>query len=116
MHKVLQFFAYVIMVLFVLLFCVLLANAKWNGVPGPHHKWYEQQYNSQGQWCCNEADGETYEGGYSFDKDGNVILQLPSGPHKIPKPKVLTNANPTGHAIWWHLGATDFCFAPGTLS
>jgi hypothetical protein len=82
----------------------------------PNAEWYRSQHNSQGQWCCNEADGHPYEGNYTMNSDGSVSVEG----HRIEAAKVLNGVNPTGHAVWWYLdgpnGRTSFCFAPGTLS
>lgn len=82
----------------------------------PHTEWYRSQHNSQGQWCCNEADGHPYDGDYKVNADGSVTVQG----FTIEAHKVLNGSNPTGHAVWWYLdgpnGRTSFCFAPGTLS
>lgn len=81
----------------------------------PHHKWFESQKNSRGQVCCSEADGHPYYGGYTPNADGSVTLHLTSGDRNLPDWMILKGPNPTGHAIWWHMGDMDYCFAPGTL-
>lgn len=81
-------------------------------------QWYRSQHNSQGEWCCNDADGHPYFGDYTFDADGSVNVRDEAGnAHKLPPYMVLKGSNPTGHAVWWYLeiGTThrDYCFAPG---
>ena len=83
--------------------------------------WYKGQHNKQGQWCCDEADGHPFFGGYTLNKDGSVTLDLASGKRTLPSFMVITGPNPTGHAVWWYVGddpasRTDFCFAPGSLT
>jgi len=87
----------------------------------PYAEWFKSQHNSEGQWCCDSADGHEYDGDYSFNADGSVTVDLAGKPHILPKHMILTGANPTGHAVWWYLDTTmmghvDYCFAPGTLS
>jgi hypothetical protein len=110
---------------FVVLFYALAANARWSpqfASADPEIKeWFRAQHNSEGQWCCDEADGHEYDGGYTFNPDGSVTVSLNGKPHILPKHMILTGTNPTGHAIWWFLdteayGHIDYCFAPGTLS
>jgi hypothetical protein len=86
----------------------------------PFRQWFEQQHNAQGAWCCNNADGHEYDGDYTFNKDGSVTLLLKSGHYQIEAFKVLKGPNPTGHAVWWHLGSLDgspitYCFSPGPM-
>ena len=76
----------------------------------PHKEWFASQYNSKGQWCCDESDGERYAGDYTINPDGSVTLD--NGTH-IEAGKVLTGPNPTGVPIWWHIGENTFCFALG---
>lgn len=103
----------------VLLICAVAHARNLDGRydDAPYHKWYEQQFNANGGWCCNKADGHPYDGEYTIDPDGGVTLKLKNGPHKIPKYMVLTGPNPTGHAVWWYVEGpdyhTDYCFAPG---
>lgn len=78
----------------------------------PYKDWFSSQSNALGQFCCNEADGHPYLGDYILNHDGSVTL---AGGHVIPTEKVLKGPNPTGHAVWWHIDQTDYCFSPGTL-
>lgn len=74
--------------------------------------WFRTQYNSRGNWCCDEADGSRYDGDYTLNKDGSVTL---ADGTRVEAWKVLTGPNPTGHAVLWRYGRTIYCFAPGTL-
>lgn len=87
----------------------------WHGpIASPAiHEWFSRQFNSHGQWCCDQADGREWGGDYSFLPDGGVEL---SDGRKIEGWKVLSGPNPTGHPILWSYGKLIFCFAPGTLS
>lgn len=81
-------------------------------------KWFSDQHNSLGQWCCNDADGHEYDGNYTINSDGSVTLEYEGKPHWMPAYKVLTGPNPTGYAVWWYLiddegQPTDYCFSPG---
>lgn len=78
--------------------------------------WFSAQHNAQGQWCCDKSDGHPYYGAYTLNPDGSVTIGSGKGAHKLPAYMVLKGPNPTGHAVWWHLGETDFCFAPGPLT
>ena len=102
-----------------LLFVFLLvspADARWkpeyrNADPGIQ-AWFKSQHNARGDWCCDQSDGERYDGNYTVNKDGSVTL---ANGHKIFAYMVLTGPNPTGHAIYWHSGEQDYCFAPGAM-
>lgn len=94
------------------------AESDWKDAPQNVREWFQRQKNGFGVSCCVPSDGEPYYGNYAFDANGNVVLFLPGGNRIIPKKKVLLNKddpNPTGHAIWWHSGSIDWCFAPGAL-
>jgi len=86
----------------------------------PYAKWFKSQTNEQGQWCCDEADGHYYDGAYTLNQDGSVIIGTGKDAAKLPSYMVLKHPNPTGRAVWWYLdgygGRMSFCFAPGTLS
>jgi len=85
----------------------------------PHHEWFQNQHNSVGQWCCNEADGHPYYDDYKFNDDGSVTVYQDGQKVQIESYKVLKGGNPTGAAVWWYVegpyGRTTFCFAPGQL-
>ena len=95
------------------------AQAKWKpeyAAASPElRKWYAEQHNSKGGWCCDEADAEAYHGDYRILDDGSVELTLEGKPYVIDAYKVLNTANPTGHPVWWHVGSMTYCFAPGSL-
>lgn len=82
----------------------------------PNKKWFSEQRNSAGMWCCDEADGHFYEGDYKINPDGSVEAEG----HQIEAYKVLKDANPTGKAVWWYTenpyGRVTYCFAPGSLT
>jgi len=87
----------------------------------PFHQWYEAQHNGLGAWCCNNSDAHEYDGTYALHRDGSVSIELAGGTVRIEAFKVLNGPNPTGHAVWWHLGSVNgvpvtYCFAPGPLS
>jgi len=97
-----------------------LAQARWKPeyAGSPYADWFEKQENALGQSCCNQADGHFYEGEYSLNPNGTIIL---AGKEIVPRSKVLTNPNPTGRPIWWYTGDpkgfhTTYCFAPGALT
>ena len=96
------------------------AHARWSaayaGSPPEIKQWFSNQRNAHGQSCCADSDGFPFYGAYSMNEDGSVTLQTEAGPRTLPAWMVLKGPNPTGHAVWWHIGATDYCFAPGTLS
>lgn len=102
------------------------------GPDGKFAVWFSQQFNADGGWCCDLADGHEYTGDYSAQPDGSVILHGTSGDILIDAYKVLdghswdrggTKAggpNPTGHAVVWSnspdlANAAIFCFSPGPL-
>ena len=98
------------------------AIARWqpqfSRAPLNIQKWYHDQHNAQGQWCCDKSDGHPYYGNYTVNADGSVVLDLKAGKVKIPSFKVLTGPNPTGHAVWWYSNFYDgsvmtYCFALG---
>lgn len=98
------------------------ADARWKpeyaSADPAIQQWYGTQHNDKGQWCCNDADGHPYFGGYSINADGGVTLTGEDGKvYTLPSYMVLKGPNPTGHAVWWFLeiGSThrDYCFAPG---
>lgn len=95
-------------------------NGQYGNVDPAIHKWFEDQHNSTGQWCCNEADGHQYDGEYAFDADGNVTISIEGQTIKVDSSKVLQGPNPTGHAVVWYLmgpnAPTVFCFASGSLT
>lgn len=78
--------------------------------------WFSAQHNAAGQWCCDKSDGHPYYGSYTLNADGSVTIGVGKDQHKLPAYMVLKGPNPTGHAVWWRLGQTDFCFAPGPLT
>lgn len=79
--------------------------------------WFSNQRNGKGQSCCADSDGFPFFGAYEINAaDGSVTLQTEAGPRTLPAYMVLKGPNPTGHAIWWHIGQTDYCFSPGSLS
>lgn len=86
----------------------------------PNAEWFKSQHNSQGQWCCTEADGHVFYGDYAINKDGSVTVRDGGQKYEIEKYKVLTSPNPTNGAVWWFIddgaGRTTFCFSPGSLS
>lgn len=81
-------------------------------------KWYGEQHNARGAWCCDNADGHPFYDDYKLDADGSVEFQYLGQHHHIPAYKVLQGANPTGHAVWWWVRRydgkhIDYCFALG---
>lgn len=100
-----------------------LAHARWKpeyGNADPTiQKWYKDQHNQEGQWCCDESDGHPFFGGYDFNPDGSVNLYQDGKKHTLPPHMVLKGANPTGHAVWWFTDSggvhRDYCFAPGSM-
>jgi hypothetical protein len=110
----------------------MIAGPFWAGIAhgkgGPREgndpaisKWFSEQHNSAGGWCCNEADGHRYYGDYVVHSDGTVTI-APGTPdeYHIEAWKVLTGPNPTGGAVWWFnegpSGKNTYCFAPGSLT
>ncbi len=82
----------------------------------PYKKWFTEQHNALGQWCCDQSDGHSYLNDYTMNKDGSVTL---ADGRTIPSEKVLKGSNPTGHAVYWFLdtdsGRQDYCFSPGSM-
>jgi len=111
------FFAAAGVVAIIAIFWCLSAQAHWSpqfASESPTIQgWFKSQHNARGEWCCDEADGEPYLGSVTFNADGPVVLD---GGRKLPAYMVLNGPNPTGKSIWWHVGETSYCFAPGTLS
>src|SRR5690348_10331148 len=66
----------------------------------PYKKWFTEQHNEQGQWCCDQSDGHPYLDDYTMNQDGSVTL---ANGDKIEAFKVLKGSNPTGHAVAWFL-------------
>jgi len=110
------------------LLCATAAQAKWKvqyaDADPKIVKWFSDQHNAQGQWCCDNSDGHEFDGDYTFNTDGSVTLKLEGGKTRtLPKYMVLTGPNPTGHAVWWFVEGpneytsehfhSDYCFAPG---
>lgn len=105
------------MLLTAFLLCVALpANARDDGryAGSPYKHWYESQHNAIGGYCCNEADGKDFYGDYRLTHDGGVEFDDNGQHYKLPAYMVLTGPNPTGHAVWWHVAETSFCFAVGS--
>lgn len=94
---------------------IVLAKDDGRYANSPNKLWYETQHDQNGAWCCNTSDGEGYQGDYTINQDGSVTLSLKTGPRTIAPYKVINVPNPTGNAVWWHVGATDYCFALGSL-
>jgi hypothetical protein len=110
---------------FLLISLVSLSMASARDLDGryansPFHAWFESQYNSVGQWCCNEADGHAYYEDYKVNEDGSVTVTDSGKPVTIEAYKVLKGPNPTGHAVWWYVdgayGRTTYCFIPGSMT
>ena len=100
----------------------LSAQARWKqeyaNLPDDIKQWYASQRNKNGSWCCNNADGHDFYGGYSLNEDGSVEFDADGAHHRLPAYMVLDGPNPTGHAVWWYLDLTggghmDYCFALG---
>lgn len=91
------------------------AIARWNesyeASDPAIRQWYQEQHNSRGEWCCDKSDGHPYYGDIKINHDGSVIVSRDGKPHTLPAFMVLTNANPTGHAVWWFTQYRDYCFA-----
>ncbi len=88
-------------------------DGRWDD--SKNREWYRAQHNADGQLCCDWTDAEHYTGDYTPKGDGSVVLHLDAGDVTIPASKVLNKPNPTGHAVWWHVGETTYCFAIGPL-
>lgn len=86
----------------------------------PNAKWFKEQHNERGQWCCDESDGHRFDGDYTVNQDGSVTAVDDGKKFEIPAYMVLKGANPTGGAVWWFLetagGRMTYCFAPGSLT
>lgn len=81
-------------------------------------KWYSDQHNANGGWCCDQADGHDFYDSYTLNPDGSVDFDTEGKHFHLDKELVLTGPNPTGHAVWWYVDRTDgsrasFCFAAG---
>jgi hypothetical protein len=106
----------IILAFFALFLLASPAHARWK--PEYAHadlrvaRWFAGQHNARGEWCCDESDGARYDGAYTIHRDGSVTLAMG---RTLPAYMVLTGPNPTGHAVWWHMGDTDYCFAPGPM-
>jgi hypothetical protein len=107
-----------------LCFVLALAGAYGKNLDGRYDnvsnkEWYERQVNNKGEWCCHEADGHPYYGDYKVIEDGKVVFDFQGQHAEIPKDRILTGPNPTGHAVWWYTegasGRYDWCFATGSL-
>jgi hypothetical protein len=94
-----------------------LARARWK----PQYvnadptiiEWYSSQHNKLGNFCCDKADGHDFYGNYLVDADGSVEFDLNGKHHHLSADMVLDGPNPTGHAVYWFSGDTDYCFALG---
>lgn len=100
----------------------LSTEARWKeqfaNAPEAIKQWYATQHNKQGGWCCDNADGHDFYGGYSLNQDGSVEFDADGVHHTIPDYMVLNGPNPTGHAVWWYVDKSDgvhkdYCFALG---
>jgi hypothetical protein len=104
----------------------LAAPPPGTDLSSPTHKWFEMQYNTQGELCCDVSDGHMIderdvrmtEGAYEVRIDGEWY---PVGPSAM-RDAVRGGPNPTGHPIVWYTrtftrlpGLVISCFAPGTL-
>lgn len=118
--------AAIIAVLLFALLLILAGGAQARDPDGryadsPYAKWFKEQHNKKGSWCCDQADGHEFYGEYQINKDGSVTLNPGSKEERtLPAYMVLETSNPTGHAVWWYLDAQngehiDYCFAPGSL-
>jgi hypothetical protein len=103
---------------------IIDAHAKWNPLhsdaPKSIQHWYSTQQTPDGGFCCDRADGHDFYGDYAVDANGNVKFDADGKHYMIPKGKVLTGPNPTGHAVWWWAnsvhpedGKITYCFALG---
>jgi hypothetical protein len=104
-------------ILAALILCAAVpASARDDGryAGSPYKSWYESQHNAHGGYCCNEADGKDFYGDYTLTDDGGVEFDDGGQHYKLPPYMVLRGPNPTGHAVWWHLGETSYCFAIGS--
>jgi hypothetical protein len=94
-------------------------NLDWRYDNAPNKKRYESRVNKKGERCCNEADGEPYYRDNRLTEDGRAVFDFQGQHVEIPKDRVLTGPNPTGHAVWWYTegasGRFDGCFATGSL-
>lgn len=91
------------------------AFGHWAGPKDPAlSKWFGAQHNKNGGFCCDQADGHFYGGGYKFNSDGSVTL---GDGRQVEAYKVLDGPNPTGHPVLWSnsKGTYIYCFAPGAL-
>lgn len=79
-----------------------------------YKSWYESQHNAQGGFCCDRADGQDFYGDYQPTSDGGVEFDDSGKHYKLPAYMVLKGPNPTGHAVWWHINDTSYCFAFGS--
>ena len=100
------------------------AQARWKpeygNVSKAEQAWFAAQHNSQGQWCCDQADGHRFDGEWRFTKEGGVAIRYNGKVYKLPPYMVLKVPNPTGSAAWWFLDLAggehvDYCVAPGSM-
>jgi hypothetical protein len=108
------------------LFCALYTvmaqarDAEGRYADSPHSEWFKSQHNSEGQWCCTDADGHQFYGEYVINVDGSVTAFDGQQKYEIESYKVLTGRNPTGSPVWWFVdtasGRTTYCFSPGSLT
>lgn len=117
LHRIDQIFDYsllVIAILIVLYITISTAYPHWkpeySTVSEDIQTWFNSQHNGHGQYCCDQADGERYDGDYTINSDGSVKL---ANGTVIENWKVLTSPNPVGHPILWHIGSHVYCFALG---
>lgn len=87
----------------------------------PNKKWFSEQHNERGTWCCDESDGHRFDGDYRLNEDGSVTIHDAGQTYNLPSYMVLKGSNPTGGAVWWftqdyHGKRTSYCFAPGSLT
>lgn len=68
------------------------ASATWKGEPfnADFSAWFGQQRNAEGEFCCWESDGLAYYGGYFFQADGSVVLDIGKIKEIVPKGRVIT--------------------------
>lgn len=99
---------------------VMPAGAHYAGPETDLSAWYAAQHNGHGQFCCDKSDGHQFDGDYKLDPNGDVEFDAEGQHYHLPEYMVLKGTNPTGHAVWWHLGdpkaeyVTSFCFATGS--
>lgn len=110
-------------------FCVIWAfpalafwKAQYGNADPKITKWFSEQHNANGGWCCDKTDGHYFYGQYTPNADGSVDVTDDDGhSYHITKDLVLTGPNPTKRAVWWYYANTTgskitFCFALGPLT